>query len=447
MPLENEIAEIRDDPAIKERREGLVEYPNVWSTGVGYRYQDGQQTDEPAVLAFVKSKEDRNQLEDSDVLPHEIEDSDGESVTVDVKKHSIPTEDGGAAIRKEKLRPLIGGPRPGVEGKYNGGVGGTLGGIWQHNDGSICGVTNGHVAWDDEANKEDVIGKSVYQPGSDDEANKIGVVKDLNYSVAFDGDDSDWATVELDDGITPTNNMIGLGELLPPEEPSFDRPVIVTGNTPDPRTTAERDPDPGLRHAELIATDVTGPDSRIHTHVYSPVTGSGDSGSITCQWDPVEQRPVPIALHYTSDSDGSYGVDLGYVFEDAGLNSPVESTQWPDLTDIDLPAEFEGTVIATGGNRTVDVLVANLGAEAGETTVELRDADTQSILESQTVTLEPFEREIISGWSYGSADNLSYDTGDFAETFRAPEYDESSVVIVGESVVTLDGNVVHLTED
>lgn len=59
---------------VKDKHEAeLMKKTGVVGCAVGYKYVDGQKTDELCIVCYVKEKRPKNQLKKEDIIPSEID--------------------------------------------------------------------------------------------------------------------------------------------------------------------------------------------------------------------------------------------------------------------------------------------------------------------------------------------------------------------------------------
>ena len=123
--------------------------PGVVAVGVGKKITDGKQTDEDAIMIFVKEKKPLRKLDPQDVLPAMIQ-----GIKTDVVQ-------GGkiVALPTNKHRPALGGVSI---GHYRVSAG-TLGATVKDKDtGRLVILSNNHVLAD---SNNGVVGDPIFQPG------------------------------------------------------------------------------------------------------------------------------------------------------------------------------------------------------------------------------------------------------------------------------------------
>lgn len=188
-------------------KEKLLKYPNVVAVGTANRTVDGTETGETAIVAFVSSKKDVTEIEDTGVLPETVE-----GVKVDVQeidlvskevnepeKVQIEEQSGTDEDPTEKRRPYPQGFSLG----HQDGTAGTAGGIrWVEATKEINGteftypkpvqVSNNHVLTNENQVEE---GDSILQPGPYDGGKNI----DEDYRV--NGDGINFIRISFDDDV------------------------------------------------------------------------------------------------------------------------------------------------------------------------------------------------------------------------------------------------------
>ncbi len=120
--------------------------PNVTGVGIGYRWRDGELTDEPAVVALVAKKRPEGHVSRRRLLPRSV-DVGGREYGVDVVQAGpFFTEPPAAAALgpiDQKIRPLRQGSQ--IGNVLDNGVG-TLGCVVRdRTDDTLCILTNNHV--------------------------------------------------------------------------------------------------------------------------------------------------------------------------------------------------------------------------------------------------------------------------------------------------------------
>lgn len=386
MPVPNDIQELRDRDDIDEIKAELLEYGNVESVGIGYRFKDGGQTDEPALIVSVYPKvEDENELDDDDVIPTEVN-----GVSVDVyglgQKPKEQNERGPA--RNGTMRPVPGGAMMSRERDgESSGVLATLGMlVWDMGNNETAILVAAHTTHEDEDNVDDLIGKGVYQPTYDEDYEqnrRIGEVLEIEYD-SLDYSGQDWATINLVNvSDWRTNHVLGCGKIGTYREPDFDQPVVFSGSGGDGN---------GIRKTEMVSVDNT-MDGLENLYEYRNNTEGGDSGSIVGQFDS-DGVFRPFALHVIS---GSYGVDLDVILNERADLRILTSDSYnikPEL-DEDEPAHFEAAIVREDHKRsTATATVFNGGGEFGVTQVDIIDED-DNMVDTKSVALESLDYRLI----------------------------------------------------
>jgi hypothetical protein len=375
MPVADDIQELRDRDDIDEIKSTVLEYPNIKSAGVGYRYQDDERTDEPAIIASAYPKKSESELEGGEVVPEEID-----GVPIDVYElEREPTEER-ADSRGSELRPIPGGAQFTATGTI-----GTLGmPVTDTDSDTDLLLTAAHTPYDEDEHDtiDDLIGETVYQPSTSEE-NEVGAVYDAEYD-ELDDSEQDWAAIEFDDSDWITNEILGVGMMGEYREPSFDQPLVFSGRSSSGN---------GIRKTELVAIDVYSTGGRGPSLEYADTTESGDSGSAVGQFDS-DGKFRPAALHFAG---GSYGLMLDNILEerrsDYELITDEDSHDVPDYTDSG--PYFEAAVGVEDHRRsTVKASVWNGGGEYGTTYVETLDEDSK-IVDSKTVGIDSMDWRLV----------------------------------------------------
>lgn len=176
---------------LKRYQDSLMAYKGVYKVDVGYRWKAGKMTGEIALRVHVKNKQPKENLENNDIVPEEIE-----NIPIDVIQSNIrqsPPSDAATQStnnqtpNSKRQDPLIGG----VE-TWNIKIRdiGTLGAIvFDRLDGQPMALSNFHVFVKD--TQRQFIGDNIMQPcsGLDDTEDIVGTVhrsdKLLDCAVAY----------------------------------------------------------------------------------------------------------------------------------------------------------------------------------------------------------------------------------------------------------------------
>ncbi|MFC6717904.1 hypothetical protein ACFQGT_09715 [Natrialbaceae archaeon GCM10025810] len=374
--MESEIQELLERRDLPEIREFIESFPNVWSTGIGYRIVDGKRTDTPAIIVNVKEKVDESDLEETEQIPDEIN-----GIDIDVLETEIPTYDSVSDTRRNKIEPLIGGIRVARES----GPGGTLTLGVRDSNGDPAILTCRHVVDDDLFDEGDdgskLIGNPVYQPSTASSDNIIGeVTKASDWSGTIE---SDWAVVKLDDPNLFTNHVLGFGVPGSIREPSFDDLIVGSGITT------------GIGNTELVAVDVTVPISGTDVvGVYQYRNGdakfseSGDSGKLVGVVDVDSEVLHPFGMHFAGGSSYGYAIPIQRTIDEANVSF---DTGTYSIQGDGSDPHFEGTIVAADGHL-VTVNVTNTGGSTGTASLDIVDGDGE-ILGRVHTTLGAFEHE------------------------------------------------------
>jgi hypothetical protein len=144
----------------------LLNKKNVVAVAEGQKWIKGQNTHEPAVLVFVKQKENIDQLRPSDIIPKNI---DGTITDVVGRSGEFMTQ-----AFTARQRPVQGG----ISCGHLYVTAGTLGGFFLDRENKVVGLSNNHVL---AAENRGIRGHLALQPGVYDNAswtnNRIGLLK------------------------------------------------------------------------------------------------------------------------------------------------------------------------------------------------------------------------------------------------------------------------------
>lgn len=380
-----------------ESRQSLHDLPNVIGTGIGPKRVNGEPTDEIALIVLVETKADREELEDSELIPDEID-----GVPTDVQQSEIPspdatsddtypdasvTREGGAApVRDDRRRPFIGGVSVGHPAVNAG----SSSGLFTDEDGDEVILTNRHIAAEENL---DSTGDPFLQPGSlhggQDPDDAIGTVKTLGPWQEDLLPNVDAAIVSIDDGVERLAGYLGHPDYGDPIEPDFDLRVIH----PSRKT--------GLVSGPIYAVDVEatidygwGQLQYQNLVSYEPITEGGSSGTVNLHYDYSTDSFRPVGLHFASSSTRAYMMPWDIVTGYTSDLTPVSGTTNPDLTGYD--PYFECTILQNEirANRILPILITNAGS-AGSDTIQLINDDTGIVLDKVDVILSDGENEVI----------------------------------------------------
>lgn len=423
------------------------QYPNVHGTGLGLREVDSSFIAEPVLQVYVTEKRPENDLDDDEIVPHEITvtdaaladdadatiQSEGESggedadtaeitlitdvqetglITPDVARESGPGDDENRDPREESLdtphttfNGYGGKLRRDSHEVYHAGVSiahasvtaGSGSALQTDADGDDVILTNRHIASGSTTNTS---GDPMLHPGNmdaDDNQREIGTIKEVGPWNLSGTNYTDSAIVEVGGEVTAgrmSSRLLGAGH-----QQGIISPVVGEQYTNFGRTT-------GLTSSILVAVDATSTISYKWGSVYyedllhfTRFTDGGDSGSVTGKVAPETADVNPIGLHFAGSSTRSLACKLSRVQSVHGPLSPrtldrdvsrayvapfMEEPPYFELT----PFENESTDYGT-----LRALVANTGGERGTQTLRARSAGID--LDTQTVTLSPAESEIV----------------------------------------------------
>lgn len=206
----------------KAARERLMGIPGVHGIAVGYKYRNGQRTDELAILVSLFKKRPLQDLPENEIIPAEIE-----GVKTDVREAELPEY----CDDSNRYRPLRGGsrlrhtrttvehPAPGTTTTHHQNYDGTLGFMARsRRTGKFVVVTNAHVVAGCEP-PETAINRRVGQPDDDTDcsccskcwATVVGTVIAAKNQPA--NPEVDVALIELDKCVDPSPQVQGLGPI------------------------------------------------------------------------------------------------------------------------------------------------------------------------------------------------------------------------------------------
>lgn len=148
--MASSIEEIRS--VLNNRRAELMNKPNVFATGIGYKFADGKQTEQLCIKCSVQVKKPKEQLRPEALIPPQINDI---PTDVDPMGLFFAYQD-----PKERFRPAPGGVSI---GHYNI-TAGTLG-CWVKKNNDLYILSNNHVIANSNAASP---GDAILQPGPAD---------------------------------------------------------------------------------------------------------------------------------------------------------------------------------------------------------------------------------------------------------------------------------------
>lgn len=262
-------------------RDALESHPNVIGTCLGNRRVGGQETSEESVIVLVTQKIPEDQLSTEAVVPKTVE-IDGQELPTDVQEIGEPRIHAarGAVepVESDTDRTRRWRPAPaGVSVGHPEITAGTLGSpvVLDAEDRPVV-LTNAHVAAPIGTASE---GDPVYQPGPTDggtEGDAIGELREYSEIARTEPNTTDSALVAVDpDAIA--EDILGIGPLVGIEEsPDMDATYTKSGRTTGVTTGGQRGRDARVRvrgyYDEPVVFEGVA--------VFSPMSASGDSGSV-----------------------------------------------------------------------------------------------------------------------------------------------------------------------
>lgn len=316
-------------------RRQLEDVANVSGVGVGPKRTDGERVapERNAIIVFVETKREREQLEDDELIPETITLENGLQVETDVQvmapsidlatepdTHAdeledapaiddAPTVGNASRARKAEVRPLTGGLQISAGGGY-----GTCTGLFEDEDGDEVILSNRHVVAD---GQESPVGKTIHQPSG---GSRIGTVKDS--SPLFVGGTtvnySDVAKIAVDNDVDASGWYLGYRDIDGTGRYDFSKRATVISCTE------------GITSGELIAEDVTtsvsfGSFSARFTGVvsYERVSGGGSSGSLVAHIDHDTGEATAIGIHFAGSSERSLLIPWISVERHMGTLEPI----------------------------------------------------------------------------------------------------------------------------
>ncbi len=262
-------------------RDALESHPNVIGTCLGNRRVGGRETGEESVIVLVTRKIPEDQLSTEAVVPETVK-IDGQEVPTDVQEIGEPRIHavGGAVepVESDTDRTRRWRPAPaGVSVGHPETTAGTLGSpvVLDAKNRPVV-LTNAHVAAPiGSASKGDPL----YQPGPADggtEGDAIGELREYSEITRTEPNTTDSALVAVDpDAIA--GDVLGIGPLVGIEESAdMDATYTKSGRTTGVTTGGQRGRDARVRvrgyYDEPVVFEGVG--------VFSPMSASGDSGSV-----------------------------------------------------------------------------------------------------------------------------------------------------------------------
>ncbi|MGV6935540.1 hypothetical protein ACWA2B_08475 [Paenibacillus sp. CMM36] len=195
----------------QEHEKELLRKANVTGIDVGYKYKNGQRTDEIVIRAFVEKKEN---VSKENTIPEKI----GEVKTDVIERKKIvlqvlkvPANSPILHMETRRFDPLIGGIEIGPSREINGFVySGTLGAIVRKGNGDIYALSNFHVMGVDGLWKK---GDQLLQPskahGGASPADLIGELDDASLSEKINHQNK-----HVDAAISTVKNRLASAEIL-----------------------------------------------------------------------------------------------------------------------------------------------------------------------------------------------------------------------------------------
>lgn len=362
--------------AIEDARKQLHARSNVHGVGLGPKQVNDEDTETLAIQVFVERKVPTEYLDGENIIPETITIEDGSEIPTDVQQldrfaarsAGEETDTGVISPRRTIQRPVPGG----VSGGHPG-VSGTIGGVFVDGQGRHVGLTNEHVA-------ASGLGTSPGDVFTQPSNSYTDTDQAIGTSVEFSGVDpadsatntSDSALIELDSGVSPTDSILGVGELGAPENPLLDVTYLNSGMTSR------------LKSSEVYTTDfsatVAYADGDAYFEglvVFGGITLPGDSGSIFARYDPDTGLAHPAALNFAASGGVALAIPWSAVEAahstlstlpdaDTAAISPVQTTRTTDAAPISME---------TNGRGQLEVLATPYGDpdDMSPRTVRLRD--------------------------------------------------------------------------
>ena len=273
---------------------------------------------------------------------------------------------------------------------------GTVAGGIESNDEKYL-LTNRHVIDPDypDSDPEELVGKDVM----DSTGRVIAEVAE----VSDDGEDiaTDWALLTVVDDLDWTSHVLGLPEIAGETQLEVGDRIAVSGATTglvggEITDVVEDRPGLGVLFPRLV-----------EYRVDEDVDTGGNSGAWVGQVDDNGEFQ-PVAIHTFRDDDDCFAVELDEIREDIPLDV-VSGGATPDALDGDEHPELvEGVVLSD------KVVVSNTGGQSvQEREISLYDPDTGDTVDTQTVTLDPLDVQVID---MEFTHPVELDTGDVVRT-------------------------------
>lgn len=362
--MKPEVRKIKQEAQAKGVRKRLKNIPGVNATAIGYKYVDGEPTDELSIHAFVAEKVPEDELKQSEVIPQEVK-----GVTVDVLESdpdNIVYEGGNNSegpARDDRQRPIMAGLRAESDG---GDLATISPGVLNSSGRESVIVAFHHV---------NNIGSALYQPNLDTnqaDNNRIGE------SVSGDYDEGDWALVELDDEADFTNEILG----MPPYKSLGDEP------SPGVRFTVTGE------NAGMLGGTVTSIDydqTERLDYVYEPdenIDTSGVSGAPVSWRDDSGEEHI-VGMHVARDNERRFVSSYRkikergqFTFDTGSYSKPTDST-----------AAYFTIVMRYVNSQTRDAIVrvVNEGGSSGTKTVTIEEERSNgNVIDSRSISLDGF---------------------------------------------------------
>lgn len=358
------------DLAPRSDRDALLEYENVFGHAVGLREEDGQETGEVCVLAFVEQKQPESELRDSQLLPSDIN-----GVQVDVQEREIPTPDNS---RSDELRPATAGAN--INDTGDGVGGGSLAGAFVDESGERIGLTCKHVVCDTNS----CVGTGIVQPGGGTE---IGSVKDTGLldSSASATENLDVASFSVTNTDDISSRMFSFAAVGNPDYAKVGRWYMITGYGT------------GFYGVRCTAIDAT---ITINYTSFDEVTQAGCDvfanyeeldlgGNSGCAMGYVDDDGLfrPTSLEYGSSHGDIYALGMERIEAEFTelqpatytANSPADSTVTAEFELAPLDVRYDPDT----GNLEIVTLSANVtGGGSTQNTTTLVDADYNTLAET-----------------------------------------------------------------
>lgn len=347
--MELELAEVPTDT-----QEELEAYPNVTGTGIGPKQRAGDiDRETESVIVFVKQKVPEADLNDSDVIPKELE-VEGETYETDVQETGeikaleleltapeapMELEERGQAEIKEipasLSRTRRWRPAPaGVSVGHPNVTAGTLGTQPLRTEGdNLVFLTNSHVAADSGSASR---GDTVLQPGPYDGGSapddQIGSLLGFNVinastSAPYPKNRTDSAIVEVE----PDHLQTDIWELHE-DLRTFTDAEVGEVHRKSGRTTGVTEAKCTARHANFNVRYGHGIAKIVDCDVFNAMAAGGDSGSLIG----LEQQDgfYGTSLLFAGSNSITLGIPMDNVQEAHGKLTPVTSQDLVDADDM-----------------------------------------------------------------------------------------------------------------